>query len=79
MSRQKLPVRATYRQVAHSPNHEYPWHLVGMIEDQKRYVITGLTDDSAKELYEKLKEHFNGNESSGSVARDTQDEQDYME
>lgn len=58
MSRQKLPVRAKFRQVAHSPNHEYPWHLVGVIEDQKRYVITGLTEEDAKTLYDKLKEVF---------------------
>lgn len=61
MSRQKLPVRAVYRQMAHSPNHEYPFHFVGVIEDQKRYVITGLTNDQAKDLYERLDAIFSAN------------------
>ena len=67
MSRQKLPVRATFRQVAHSPNHEFPWHIVGMIEEEKRYAILGLTEEMALELYGKFKEHFNGN---GSVTQE---------
>lgn len=65
MPRQKLPVRAVYRQMAHSPKHEFPFHFVGMIEDQKRYVITGLTNDQAKALYVELGKALseNGNES----------------
>lgn len=63
MSRSKLPVRAVFKQMAHSPNHEYPFHFVGMIEEQKRYVITGLTDEQARILYEELgKKLNNGNE-----------------
>jgi len=54
MARQKLPVRAKFKQMAYSPTHEFPFHFVGMIEEQKRYVITGLTQDQAKVLYEQL-------------------------
>jgi hypothetical protein len=61
MSRQKLPVRATYRNMAHSPNHEYPFHFVGMIEDQKRYVITGLTNEQAQILYDELGKALSNN------------------
>lgn len=55
MSRQKIPVRATFREVALSPNHEsFPFHFVGMIESEKRYVIAGMTEEQARKLYEKL-------------------------
>lgn len=54
MARQKLPIRAKFKQMAHSPHHEFPFHFVGMIEDQKRYVITGLTTDQARVLYAQL-------------------------
>jgi hypothetical protein len=61
MSRQKLPLRAAYRQVAHTPNHEFPFHFVGMIEGEGRHVITGLTNEQAKECYEKLGEMLASN------------------
>jgi hypothetical protein len=67
VSRQKLPVRAVYKQMAHSPNHEYPFHFVGMIEDQKRYVITGLTEEQAKNLYGELGKALNNSDETDTV------------
>jgi hypothetical protein len=46
--------------MAHSPAHEFPFHFVGMIEDDKRYVIIGLTNEQAVELYMKLGTELNG-------------------
>jgi hypothetical protein len=54
MARQKLPLRIVYRDLAHSPNHTFPFHLTGMIEEEKRHVIAGLTEEQARKLYEKL-------------------------
>lgn len=62
MPRQKLPVRAEFRQLSKSPDgHKFPFHIVGMIEDEKRYVVTGLTEDQAKQAYEQLGKALNMN------------------
>ncbi|HEY1248817.1 MAG TPA: hypothetical protein VGE97_07520 [Nitrososphaera sp.] len=62
MSRTKLPLRTTFRQIAPAPDHDpFDFYLIGIIEDEKRHVITGLTEEAAKYLYDKLGEALNGN------------------